>query len=68
VATIRSLITEWGFSIDDRPLRRVDARVANLKASLSNLSAFSSRLAIGFGAIGAGLGYLLKEAGDFEQM
>ena len=67
MATVRELTTKWGFSIDDRPLRQVDARISNLKSSLNGLASLSRNIAFGFTGLAAGIGYLLKQAGDFEQ-
>lgn len=68
MATVRELVTKWGFRVDDRPLRRMDARIAGLKASMVSLASISTRVGVGFAAMSAGIGFLLKEAGDFEQI
>jgi len=39
--TIRELVTKWGFDVDDKPLRRAEAGVANLKKSIRQLSIFT---------------------------
>lgn len=70
MATVRELVTKWGFRVDDRPLRRVDARVRNLKTSLSGLTGLVTNLRTNLAllGVGAGVGALLKQAGDFEQV
>lgn len=32
--TVRELITKWGFDVDDKPLKKMDAKIAELKSSL----------------------------------
>jgi len=68
MATVRELVTRWGFKVDDRPLRRIDTRVSKLKASLRSLNSIGIRVGAGFAAISTGIGLLLREAGEFEQI
>jgi len=68
MATVRELVTKWGFKVDDRPLRRIDSRIANVKKSLNGLASLSTKIGIGFGVLSFGIGRLLREAGDFEQV
>lgn len=32
--TVRELITKWGFDVDDKPLKKMDQKIAELKSSL----------------------------------
>jgi len=68
VATVRELVTRWGFNVDDRPLKRVDARIKGLKTSLRSLRNLTFHVTAGFAGLSAGIGLLLREAGDFEQI
>lgn len=61
MATVRELVTTWGFEIDEAPLKRMDQHVNTLKSTIRT---------IGFGAaaVGAAVGGLfLKNAGVYEQ-
>lgn len=68
MATVRELVTKWGFSVDDRPLSRIDARISGLKSSLTGLASLSRNITFGFAGLATGIGFLLREAGDFEQI
>lgn len=68
MATVRELVTKWGFQVDDKPLRRMDARIDQVKKSVMGLRSLAFGVTTGFAAIGAGIGLLLREAGDFEQI
>jgi len=68
MATVRELVTKWGFVVDDRPLQRMDARIAKVKQSTVGLRNLALSVGAGFAAIGAGIGLLLREAGNFEQV
>lgn len=58
--TVRELVTKWGFDVDERPVRRMEGNIRNLK-----------RLATGVGIAITGISVattlLLKQAGQFEQ-
>jgi tape measure domain-containing protein len=61
MATVRELVTEWGFDIDDRPLKRMDSSIKGIKSTLTTVG-------IAVGAVGALVGgVFLKQAGQFEQ-
>ena len=66
--TIRELVTRWGFKVDDRPLRRVDRRIDGIKKDMRGLATLTRNVAIGIAGLGTGIGFLLREAGDFEQI
>lgn len=59
--TLRELVTEWGFDIDDRPLRQMDRSIKGLKSSLATVG-------IGIAAVGGLVGgVFLRQAGIYEQ-
>jgi len=59
--TLRELVTEWGFDIDDKPLRQMDRSIKGLKSSLATVG-------IGVAAIGGLVGgVFLRQAGIYEQ-
>jgi len=59
--TLRELVTTWGFDIDEKPLRRMDASINGIKSTLSTVG-------IAIGAVGAAVGGIfLRQAGIFEQ-
>jgi tape measure domain-containing protein len=61
MATVRELVTEWGFDIDDRPLKAMDRSIAGVKSSLAGMG-----LALaGVGALVGGV--FLRQAGIMEQ-
>jgi len=60
MATIRELITKFGFDVNDKPLRALDSNIENIKSSLFKLTAIA-------GSAAAGVGFLLNEAGAREQ-
>ena len=65
--TVRELTTKWGFDVDDRPLRAMDRRVKMLKKDLRGLTRFGRNIGMAYGTLGAGIAFLLKKAGNFEQ-
>ncbi|MCP4482078.1 MAG: tape measure protein [bacterium] len=60
MATVRELITKWGFEINDAPLKRMDQNIKNIKSL-----AFKAGIAIS--AMGVATGLIVKEAAGFEQ-
>lgn len=59
--TLRELVTTWGFDIDEKPIRRMDASINGIKSTLSTVG-------IAIGAVGAAVGGIfLRQAGIFEQ-
>jgi len=57
---VRELIIRWGFEIDDKPLLQLERNIAGVKS-------IARTTTIAFAAISAGVGYLLNQAGKFEQ-
>jgi len=66
--TVRELVTKWGFDINDAPLRRMDARIAAVKRDIRGLGRLTRNVGLAYGALGVGIGYLLRRAGNFEQI
>jgi len=61
MASIRDLFVTIGFDIDDRPLQSIDRNIQNVKSSAKLLAGV-------FAGAAASVGFLLKEAGDMEQV
>lgn len=61
--TIRDLFVEIGLKVDDKPLKQFDRGIRTLE---SNLHLLRNALLGTAGAV-AGLGFVLKQAGQFEQ-
>lgn len=59
-SVVRELVTLWGFDIDQKPLRELDAGINSIKSSLKQIGVVTAAAA---GAVG----FLLKEAGEDEQ-
>lgn len=59
-SVVRELITLWGFDIDQKPLKELDAGINTIKRSLQMIG-----VAVAAGT--AAIGYLLNEAGEDEQ-
>lgn len=59
-SVVRELITLWGFDIDQKPLKELDAGINTIKRSLQMIG-----IAVAAGS--AAVGYLLNEAGEDEQ-
>lgn len=57
---VRELVTLWGFDIDQKPLKELDAGLNTIKATLKGIG-------IAVAGTAAGIGYLLNEAGEDEQ-
>lgn len=60
MAVVRSLITKWGFQVDDSPLRRMEGNIRGLKSTIRGMS-------FAFAGAAAGVSVFLREAGRFEQ-
>jgi len=68
---VRQLLTQWGFRVDTRALKKMEKDIKNLKRSLTiGFDAIKSSLrqtAFLMVGITAGLGIFLRQAGKFEQ-
>jgi len=64
MATVRELVTKWGFEIDDKPLKKLDKGIADTKSSLKALGA----IAIGTGAALFGMAKMTADAGNEIQV
>jgi tape measure domain-containing protein len=64
MASIRDLFVTIGFDIDDRDLSALNRRIDGVKAGMNGLR----NLLFGAGGVGAGLGFVVNEAGKFEQV
>jgi len=59
--TLRELVTTWGFDINEKPLKQMDASINGIKSTLATVG-------IAIGAVGAAVGgVFLRQAGIFEQ-
>lgn len=59
-SVVRELVTLWGFDIDQKPLKELDAGINTIKRSLQMIG-----VAVAAGS--AAVGYLLNKAGENEQ-
>lgn len=57
---IRELVTLWGFDIDQKPLRELDAGINTIKGTLKAIG-------VAVGVAATGIGFLLNRAGGEEQ-
>ena len=68
---VRELLTKWGIRVDDKQLKAFDRQIRETKktatASLNQIRSASLQAGAAFITAGAGLGFFLKAAGDFEQ-
>jgi len=60
MSVVRELVTLWGFDIDQKPLKELDAGINTIKTSLQYIG-------IAAAASSAAIGYLLNKAGEDEQ-
>lgn len=66
--TVRELVTKWGFEVNDAPLRRIDARIQNVRANAAALGRVTRNVGLAYAGMSAGIGLLLRRAGNFEQI
>jgi tape measure domain-containing protein len=57
---VRELVTVWGFDIDEKPINDIEDSVRSIKSTIKQMT-------IAVGAAAAGVGFLLREAGEDEQ-
>lgn len=60
MTVVRSLVTKWGFQVDDAPLKKVSQAVDNLKSDLT-------KIGIALTGAGVAVGFFAKKAGEMEQ-
>lgn len=58
--TVRELVTKWGFDVDEKPLKRMEGNIKNLKRLATGVT-------IAITGISVATTILLKQAGQFEQ-
>jgi len=62
--TLKELLVSIGFDVDDKELSKIDKGFSQIKKATT----MATYAVIGSGGLAAGLGFLVKKAGDMEQI